>query len=90
MSRADKVAVIAWGFLMAATLLISWLSESVTLGATSAVALTLLIAAIKARVVVLHYMELKHAPLAWRMAFEGWVFGASAVILVGYLLSSAQ
>ena len=31
--------------------------------------------------IVLHYMELKHAPLRWRLAFELWPIVAATLIL---------
>jgi hypothetical protein len=41
----------------------------------------MVVSAVKARTIVLHYMDLKHAPLGWRLAFELWAAGAACLIL---------
>ncbi len=47
---------------------------------------TLAIAYLKGRLVVLDYMELRHAPLVWRALLEGWLVLVSALLLIGYYL----
>ena len=68
-----------WALLVAATLG-SW-----TLGGGHGVAL-IAVAFVKVRLVGLYFMELRAAPVALRVAFEGWVV-AAAGILVGLYLS---
>ena len=80
--RATRVWLI-----LAAAAVLSWtLSESasaVRLG-TSAV---ILIAAIKIRLVVIYFMELGWRPRPWRLVFEFWMFGVTAIILGGYWIT---
>lgn len=47
-------------------------------------AAVLAIAFVKARLIVVHYMEAKHAALPIRVAFEAWVWGSAAVVLALY------
>lgn len=42
-----------------------------------------LISAIKSRLVILHYMEAKHASRQWRFLYETWNFTAAAIIIIG-------
>lgn len=74
-------AVLTWLFLVCATLTTFWLAENYSLGVPWAVSTVMLIALLKARMVVLHYMSLNQAPRAWRIAFELWV----AVVPLGIL-----
>lgn len=75
------VAVLAWLFLVGATLVTYRLVEGHRFGPEAALSMVMLIAAAKGRMIVLHYMELKHAPRHWRVAFELWVVLASSLIL---------
>lgn len=47
---------------------------------------TLAIAWFKGRLVVLDFMELRHAPLLWRALIEGWLLLVSGLILLFYFL----
>ena len=80
-SSVNRAAVLTWAFLVIASIATGWLIGGQSLDAHWAVPLIFLIAVFKARVIVLHYMELKHAPLPWRLAFEGWVVIAASLIL---------
>lgn len=77
----NATVVLAWLFLVGASLATFELVENRSLAAGWAVCLVMAIAALKGRTIVLHYMELKHAPLAWRIAFGSWVAIAASVIL---------
>ena len=66
-------AALTWLFLVGATLATFGLAESHGLRVQWAVSVVMLIALFKARMIALHYMELKHAPRRWRIAFELWV-----------------
>ena len=46
-----------------------------------------LIAFIKGRLVILDFMELRNAPLMWRMLLEGWLIIVSSMILLAYWIS---
>jgi hypothetical protein len=52
--------------------------------ATSAV---VLIAALKVRLIVMHFMELRWRPRPWRILFELWIVGVMAIILGGYWMT---
>ena len=73
-------------FVVYATLLgvtaISWFMSYAALldGAILAGAL-LGLAFIKVRLIVIHYMEAKHARLGIRLAFEGWIVLAAATTI---------
>lgn len=77
----NRAAIITWVTLVCASVATWLLIEDKGLSAPSAVSLILLIAVIKVRMIVLHYMELKHAPLRWRLVFELWPVVAACLIL---------
>jgi cytochrome c oxidase subunit IV len=77
-----------WFFLVAATV-VSWL-----LGAdygpgnhTAATVSVMAVAFIKVRFVGLYFMELRHAPLALRLAFEAWTLLFVILVIAMYVLS---
>jgi hypothetical protein len=75
-----------WLVLIAAAVL-SWTvsenSTAVKLGTSSVV----LIAALKVRLIVIHFMELHWRPRPWRILFELWTWGITAIILGGYWIT---
>lgn len=74
----------SWLFLVAATVL-SW-AVGAEHGTGSMVAVVVLgIAAVKVRLVGLDFMELRHAPLALRAAFEAYCVGIWALLSAVYL-----
>lgn len=46
---------------------------------------TLLLAGAKGRLVLLDFMELRHAPAPWRWGFEGGLLAVTALLAVLYL-----
>jgi caa(3)-type oxidase subunit IV len=72
---------VVWLFLVLATLASGWMPSHHHLEGRWAVVVLLAIAAIKARMIVLHYMELKHSPLTWRIFFEAWVLLVSFIVI---------
>ena len=76
----------AWLVLMLATLLTWWLGEIGAAG-TRAIATMLVIAFIKGRLVILDFMELRHAPRLWRFLLEGWMLLVGSLILLAYWMS---
>lgn len=72
--------------LLLATGLTFWLGESGAAG-PAIVASILLLACLKGRLIVLHFMELRDAPLLWRALLEGWLLVVSGAILLAYWLS---
>lgn len=74
----------SWLFLVAATL-VSW-AVGADHGTGSLVAVVVLgIAAIKVRLVGLDFMELRHAPILLRAAFEFYCVGLWALLSALYL-----
>ena len=81
-------AGVTWLILVAATI-VSW-AVGAEHGTGSAVAvLVLAIAAVKVRLVGLDFMELRHAPLWLRLAFEGWTLVVCvALVVLNYMVAS--
>lgn len=75
-----------WLLLMAATILAWCLVEAHSISAHIASTAAVVVAGFKVRLVFLHFMELKTAPLVWRMAFEAWLLFFLGIILLGYWL----
>ena len=82
-------ATLVWLVLVAATILSWWLVEHHAVQARVATTAALAIAAIKARLVFLHFMELRTAPFVWRALFEAWVLLCAGVIVAAYWLTLA-
>ena len=80
-------AVIVWLALALATLLSWWLAIDETPGGDVIAVSILIIAAIKIRLVGMHFMELKDAPPLLRGMFELYVVALLAG-LVGFLLAA--
>ena len=71
-----------WAALVLATGLAWWTASAVP--SFEATAIVMMLAAVKARLVVLYFMDLRSAPRPWRLLFEGWVVLSTSVILGGY------
>jgi len=54
----------------------------------SAPMLVAVIAALKARLVIVHYMEAGRARRLWRVLYAAWIFAAAATIILGYLMGA--
>lgn len=75
-----------WLILVAATS-ISFVAFKEVLHSPAGITLLIVgLAYFKARLVLLDFMELRHAPVAWRLAFEIWLAAASLLILAFCLL----
>jgi cytochrome c oxidase subunit IV len=86
---AASHATVVWLVLIAATGLSWWLVERHALTAQVATTAALCIAAFKSRLVLLHFMELRTAPLLWRLLFEAWALLCVGFIVGGYWLARA-
>jgi len=85
-SPATKGSVIVWGALVAFTIAAFALGgEHLIEDKTLAAALVLGIGAIKVRLVGLHFMELRAAPVALRAAFEAYCAGLFLVLMGIYV-----
>jgi hypothetical protein len=76
----------AWLVLLIATGITWYLGEIGAAGTVPIVAM-LVIAFIKGRLVILDFMELRAAPLMWRVLLEGWLILVSSLILLAYWMS---
>ena len=88
MKSPDRRAIDrTWLVLLAATLLTFGVAETGL--ANTGLAAVLFIFALafgKSALVILHFMELKRAPLAWRLVLFGWLSVVTAGILVAWWL----
>jgi hypothetical protein len=75
-----------WLVLLIATGATWWLGEVGAAG-TGAILAMLAIAFIKGRLVILDFMELRGAPLMWRLLLEGWIVVVGGLVLIAYWLS---
>jgi caa(3)-type oxidase subunit IV len=76
----------AWLVLLVATGITWQLGEAGAAGTLAIVAM-LAIAFVKGRLVILDFMELREAPLMWRLLLEGWLILVSGLILLAYWIS---
>ncbi len=74
-----------WMALMLATIATTWWLSKDIVAARVATVVTFLIAAFKVRMVLLYFMELKHAPSIVRWIFEAWVLVATGAVIGIYL-----
>lgn len=80
----------AWLVLVVATGA-TWLTGELGGGAThghigvAPIVFVLALAAVKGALVILDFMELRHAPALWRRVVTGWLLLVSACILLAYL-----
>jgi heme/copper-type cytochrome/quinol oxidase subunit 4 len=82
-----KPVSVVWIVLMALTCASTWGLSKDAFSPVVATVGIFLIAAFKVRLVMLHFMELRHAPVPLRIAFEAWIVVATGVILGFYLAS---
>lgn len=75
-----------WLILLAATGATWWLGEIGAAG-TPAIIAMLLIAFVKGRLIILDFMELRRAPVMWRLFLEGWLLFVAGLILLAYWMS---
>lgn len=78
-----------WLLLVAATCISAWLGlrvdDAVEPSASSSV-MILVIAMFKVRLVIQHFMEVRHAPWPLRLICEVWVLGVCALMVGLFLL----
>lgn len=88
-SVLPRSAVITWVLLMLATCVAWWLGHGSreTPGQLAASVAIIVVAFAKIRLIGLHFMELRDAPVALRGLFEGYVGVVCAGVLAMYLLA---
>jgi hypothetical protein len=75
-----------WLILLVATAVTWYLGESGAAGIAAIIAM-LLIAFVKGRLIILDFMELRGAPVMWRLLLEGWLLFVGSLILLAYWMS---
>jgi caa(3)-type oxidase subunit IV len=83
---SSRQAVWVWLFLVIASLLTAWAADGGNLFGRWTVIAVLVIAFMKARGVILYYMEVRCAPWQLRLAFEAWAVVVTLVIGGTWLL----
>ncbi|MEV5848496.1 cytochrome C oxidase subunit IV family protein [Streptomyces sp. NPDC051985] len=83
----DRALHVVWLALMMLTCASAWLLTDGPFGPPVATVGVFLIAAVKARWVILRFMELRAAPIAVRLFFEGASFTVTALLLAVYSLT---
>jgi heme/copper-type cytochrome/quinol oxidase subunit 4 len=81
-----KPVSIVWAALMLATYATTWLLSNNSVTPEVATVTIMLIAAVKVRLVMRHFMEVRRAPLALRFVCDGWLLAVTALILTVYLV----
>lgn len=77
---------VVWMVLMVATIVTTWGLAKDNFDPKWSTAAIFVIAAIKVRMVLLHFMELKHAPTPLRLVFEAWVAVVTLGVVGVYLM----
>jgi heme/copper-type cytochrome/quinol oxidase subunit 4 len=75
-----------WIVLAFATLASFFTTNQSLVSPVLAVVVIMLIAYSKARLVLLYFMEMAHAPRAWRVIFEVWLAAVTLEILAFYMV----
>lgn len=78
-----------WVALIAMTFVSFLIFEGGALASLSAIAIVV-IAAVKSRLVIEHFMEVAHAPGNFPLLYRTWNFVVAAIIIIGYCATLAQ
>jgi heme/copper-type cytochrome/quinol oxidase subunit 4 len=86
MELLRKPVSIVWAALMLATCASTWLLSKNSVTPEVATVAIVLIAAVKVRLVIGYFMEVRRAPLALRLICDGWLLAVTGLILTVYLV----
>jgi hypothetical protein len=86
MELLRKPVTIVWATLMLATFTSTWLLSKNSVAPEVSTVAIMLIAAVKVRLVMGHFMEVRWAPLALRFVCDGWLLAVTALIVTVYLM----
>jgi heme/copper-type cytochrome/quinol oxidase subunit 4 len=86
MELLRKPVTIVWAALMLATCASTWLLSKNSVTPEVATVAIMLIAAVKVRLVIRYFMEVRRAPLALRFICDGWLIAVTALIMTVYLV----
>jgi heme/copper-type cytochrome/quinol oxidase subunit 4 len=84
--RLRKPGTIVWAALVLATCASTWLLSKNSVTPVVATVAIMLIAAVKVRLVMRYFMEVRRAPLALRFICDGWLLAVTALIVTVYLV----
>lgn len=78
-----------WLVLLAATVVTWWLGESGLASSAGAASVLLMfaLAFVKGWLIIMDFMELRHAPALWRRVMVGWLAGVIALILLAWWIA---
>ena len=85
MQSSSKRITLVWIVLMTITCISTWGVSRDGIPLAIATVAIFLLAALKTRLVLSHFMELRNAPQRWRLLFEAWVILVTAAIAGIYL-----
>ena len=86
MELLRRPVTIVWAALMLATCASTWLLSKNSVAPEVATVAIMLIAAVKVRLVMSHFMEVRRAPRALRFVCDGWLLTVTALIVTVYLV----
>ena len=86
MELLRKPVSIVWAALMLATCASTWLLSKNSVPPEAATVAIMLVAAVKVRLVIWHFMEVRRAPLALRLVCDGWLLAVTGLIVTVYLV----
>ena len=86
MELLRKPVTFVWAALMLATCASTWLLSNNSVTPEVATVAIMVIAAVKVRFVMGHFMEVRRAPLALRCVCDGWLLAVTALIVTVYLV----
>ena len=81
-----KPVSIVWAALMLATCASTWLLSKNSVTPELATVAIMLVAAVKVRLVIRYFMEVRRAPLALRLVCDGWLLAVTGLIVTVYLV----
>jgi hypothetical protein len=81
-----KPVSIVWAALLLATFASTWLLSRNSVTPEVATVAIMLVAAVKVRLVIWHFMEVRRAPLALRLVCDGWLLAVTSLIVTVYLV----
>jgi hypothetical protein len=82
----NRSANTIWGILLAATALTYWLGESGLAGSAGMTPVLAMfgLAFVKGLLVIYDFMELRRAPVLWRLLLVGWLFFVTSMVVLAY------
>ena len=86
MELLRKPVSIVWAALMLATCASTWLLSKNSVPPEAATVAIMLVAAVKVRLVIWRFMEVRRGPLALRFVCDCWLLAVTTLIVTVYLV----